>query len=167
MLGGMNRRLVIMICVASTAFSLLVGAGLWWFLGNANDAALHASTMFATALERDDPNAAPPGASGFVPALRAALGPVSSAEVLGAHNKSVGHGDDARSDYVADVLVRAARGPAVLELAFDNHSFSMKSEKVSGLYELAPDKVDGLSPREKSELSAAYAARGGHPLLIS
>jgi hypothetical protein len=65
------------------------------------------------------------------------------------------------------VLVRAARGPAVLELAFDNHSFSMKSEDVSGLSELAPDKVDGLSARERSELAAAYAARGGHPLLIS
>src|SRR3954462_7771606 len=88
-----------------------------WLDDNGDKAARHASAQFAGALVS---GAAPPeGAAAYVHGVRAYFGAVSGARVLDAHNKQVREHARSRSYMVADVFVRTARGPAVLELAFD------------------------------------------------
>jgi hypothetical protein len=62
---------------------------------------------------------------------------------------------------VADLLLRSARGPAVIELAFDNGGIG--SGKVTGVYELAPDDAPKLPARDGDRLALAFATRGGIP----
>jgi hypothetical protein len=59
-------------------------------------------------------------------------------------------------------LLHAKRGPAVVELEFDNHDLP-GSEEVSGVYELEPDDAPNLGPQDRKRLDAAFAARGGEP----
>jgi len=95
-----------------------VAIAVFWLLGNAEKSTRHASTQFAAALENGDPSAAPAGGPDYVDGVRAYFGPVSSAKVIDAHNKSINTGDsaDTRSYYVADMLLRSERGAAVIEL---------------------------------------------------
>jgi hypothetical protein len=86
--------------------------------------------------------------------VRARYGPITSAEVLGAHNISVGHGDDSRTYYVSDLLIRGAHGPAVLELSFDDHAL-FGGSTVTSVREVDPSEVGGLTDRERRELAAA------------
>ena len=163
----MNRRLAFLIVGATTTLTIGVAIAVFWFLGNAEKAARHASTQFAAALENRDPSEAPPGGAGYVSSLHARFGPIRSAGVIDAHNKSINTGDsaDTRSYFVADLLLRTARGPAVIELEYDNHSLSNASETVSGVHELRPDKVPAgaLGARDRAALAAAYAARAHAP----
>jgi hypothetical protein len=64
--------------------------------------------------------------------VRAHFGPVTSASVVGAHNEHINTGDsaDTGSFFVAELLLHSERGPAVIELEFDNHALG--SERVSG-----------------------------------
>jgi len=138
---------------------------LFWILRESNESTLKASTQFATALVRNDASAAPPGGEEYVRGVRAYFGPITSARVIDSHNHSVNTGDsaDTRSYYVGDILLRSERGLAVIELEFDNQSLANHSGKVSGIYELAPDKVraDKLSRSDRAALADAYGARGG------
>jgi hypothetical protein len=70
---------------------------------------------------------------------------VTSARVIGAHNKGVNPGDEAdtRSFFVVELLLHAKNGPAVVEVAYDNHA--LNSERVSDVYELEPKEAPGLS----------------------
>jgi len=91
------------------------------------------------------------------------------------HQTLVAHqaGDDARASttfgwmahYVGDILLATKRGPAVIELEFDNQSLANSSEKISSIHELAPDNVrkHKLSGSARDALKAAYAQRGGKP----
>jgi hypothetical protein len=137
---------------------------LFWFLRESNKATIHAANKFATALVRNDPSAAPSGGENYVKGIRDHFGPISSARVIDSHNHAVGHGDNSRTYYVGDVLMHSERGLAVVELEFDNHSLTA-SEHISGIHELAPDKVrkHKLSGPERSALTDAYASRGGKP----
>jgi len=140
---------------------------LFWILRASNERTIHASTKFATALVNNDPSAAPKGGADYVKGVRAYFGGVSSARVIDSHNHSINTGDsaDTRSYYVGDILLATKRGPAVIELEFDNQSLANSSEKISSIHELAPGKVrkHKLSRSDRDALSAAYAQRGGRP----
>jgi hypothetical protein len=140
---------------------------LFWILRASNERTIHASTKFATALVNNEPSAAPKGGADYVKGVRAYFGGVSSARVIDSHNHSVNTGDEAdtRSYYVGDILLATKRGPAVIELEFDNQSLANSSEKITSIHELAPDKVrrHTLSASDRDALQAAYAQRGGKP----
>jgi hypothetical protein len=141
--------------------------GLFWILRKSNEHTIHASKQFAVAVVRNDPAAAPHGGADYVKGVRAYFGPVTSARVIDSHNHGVNTGDsaDTRSYYVGDILLATKRGPAVIELAFDNQSLSNSSEKISSIHELAPDKVrkHKLSAGDREALEAAFKERGGKP----
>jgi hypothetical protein len=167
MLRAMDEtRLRNIIIVSVTAVVAVAMVALFWILRESDKATISASTKFATALVRNDPGAAPEGGAAYVKGVRARFGPVTSARVIDSHNHSVNTGDsaDTRSYYVGDVLLRTERGPAVLELSFDNQSLANHSQKISGVHELEPDQVrrHKLDKAERADLEAAFAARGGN-----
>jgi hypothetical protein len=135
---------------------------LFWILGKSEQTARDASTRFAAALVHNDPSAAPPGADDYVTGVRSYFGPVTSARVIGARNEHVRTGDnaDTRSFCVTQLLLRSKRGPAVIEVEFDNHA--LFSDRVSSVHEVEPDDARGLSSRAREQVEAAYAARGGN-----
>ena len=116
---------------------MIVGV-IFWAIGKNEQAAGHAATRFAAALVENDPDAAPKGSPEYIRGMRAYFGPVTGARVLGTHNERADANTNTSRTYpVADLLLRGARGPAVIELAFDNGGIG--SEKVTGIYELHPD----------------------------
>jgi hypothetical protein len=137
---------------------------LFWILRKSNEATIHAANRFATAVVHNDPGAAPDGGGDYVGGVRAYFGPVSAARVIDSHNHSVNTGDsaDTRSYYVGDILLSTRRGPAVIELEFDNASLANASQRISSIHELAPDKVrrNKLSSADRDALEAAFAQRG-------
>jgi hypothetical protein len=162
-----DNRLRNGIIISVTVVVAVAMVALFWILRTSNERTIHASTKFATALVRNDPSAAPDGGADYVKGVRAYFRDVSSARVIDSHNHSVNTGDnaDTRSYYVGDILLATKRGPAVIELEFDNQSLANASEKVSSIHELAPDKVrkHKLSASDRDALEAAYAQRGGKP----
>lgn len=133
----------------------------FWLIGKNEHAARRAATRFAAALVHNDRHAAPDGAREYITGVRAYFGPVTGARVIGTHNQRAGSGETARTFPVADLLLRSARGPAVIELAFDNGGLA--SEEVTSVYELDPDDAHGLPARDRAQLASAYPARGGVP----
>jgi hypothetical protein len=160
---GISRRRLGLILGATLSFMAVVGVACLVLLGKEEKTARHSATRFASALVHDNPSAAPPGAAEYVHGVRRYFGPVTSAKVVGAHNKGVNTGDnaDTRAFFVVEMLLQSKRGPAVIELEYDNHAWM--SEKVSRIYELTPDHAPGLSKPERGQLEAAFAARGGEP----
>ena len=70
--------------------------------------------------------------------MRAYFGAVTGARLIGTHNERADANTNTSRTYpVADLLLRSARGPAVIELAFDNGGIG--SEEVTGVYELEPE----------------------------
>jgi hypothetical protein len=159
------NRLIVLIGALTIAFSIAVSVAVFWLLDSSEKSTREASNQLAAALERNDASAAPEGASAYVDGVRAYFGPVRSAVVIDARNKGINTGDsaDTRSFFVADLLLETERGPAVIEVEFDNHSFANRSQEVSAVYELAPDDVpDGkLHAAEREDLVTAFEARGG------
>jgi hypothetical protein len=160
---GIGRRRLALILGATLAFMAVVAVACFVLLAKEEKTARNSATRFATALISDKPSAAPPGAAEYVHGVRRYFGPVTSAEVIGAHNKGVNTGDnaDTRAFFVVQMLLESRRGPAVIELEYDNHA--LLSEKVSRIYEVAPKHAPGLSKAERRQLDAAFAARGGEP----
>jgi hypothetical protein len=154
----MNGRLIFTIAAVSAA--LTVGA-VFWALGKNEQAAGDAGARFARALVHDDRGAAPDGAREYVTGVRAYFGHVTGARVIGTHNEHAGSGNSQRTFPVADLLLHAARGRAVIELAFDNGGFA--SDKVTGVYELDPEEAPELPARDRARLASAFAKRGGIP----
>jgi hypothetical protein len=168
MLSAMDEtRLRNVIIIGVTLVVAVAMLALFWILRKSNEHTIHASTKFASALVRNDPGAAPKGGADYVTGIRAYFGPVASARVIDSHNHGVNTGNsaDTRSYYVGDILLNTQRGPAVIELEFDNESLSNSSEKISSIHELAPDKVrkHKLSSSDRDALEAAFAQRGGKP----
>ncbi len=81
--------------------------------------------------------------------------------MIGTHNKTINGPDSAddRSYYVAALWIESRRGPAVLQLEFDNHALS--SDEISSVHELEPRHMRGLSAAQRAQLDEAFAARGG------
>src|SRR5215211_2403222 len=136
----MSLRLILTLAVL---LAVVAGAA-YWQLGMKEKSARDAATRFTAALVHNDPGAAPPGAGDYVTGVRAYFGPVTTARVIGAHNKTVrdrfpGVDDSGRTRTfpVAQLLMRTERGPAVIEIECENSAL-LKSEKVSRVYELEP-----------------------------
>jgi hypothetical protein len=160
---GISRRRLAGILGSTLAFMAVVGVVLFVLLAKQEKTARQSATRFAAALVHDKPAAAPPGAREYVHGVRRYFGPVTSTKIVGAHNKGVNTGDnaDTRSFFVVEMLLESRRGPAVIEIEYDNHA--LFSEKVSRIYELTPKHAPGLSRTERSRLDAAFAKRGGEP----
>lgn len=160
--GGSGRKLVLILAGVGILVATLALA-IFWLLGKELKAAHQGATNFGAALVRNDPSAAPSGAAAYINGMRTYFGPVSSAVVIGSHNRGVNTGDEAdtRNYYVVEMLLGTRRGPAAVELEFDNHSIG--SDRISGVHELKPGDAPGISPTERSRLAAAFAARGGKP----
>ena len=162
-----DNRLRNGIIIGVTVIVAVAMVALFWILRKSNEHTIHASTKFASALVHNDPSAAPHGGADYVKGVRSYFGGVSSARLIDSHNHSVNTGDnaDTRSYYVGDILLATKRGPAVIELEFDNQSLANASEKISSIHELAPDKIrkHKLSAGDRDALKAAYAQRGGKP----
>ena len=157
--GTMGGRLIVVVAALSAA--AIVGA-VFWAIGKNEQAAGRAATRFAAALVENDPGAAPKGSPEYIKGLRAYFGAVASARVIGTHNERADANTNTSRTYpVADLLLRSAHGPAVIELAFDNGGIG--SEKVTGIYELRPDDVPKLPARDREQLASAFAERGGIP----
>jgi hypothetical protein len=149
------------LAIAVVSAAVIVG-GIFWGIGKNKQAAGHAATRFAAALVENDPGAAPKGSPEYIKGMRAYFGAVTGARVIGTHNERADANTNTSRTYpVADVLLRAARGPAVIELAFDNGGIG--SEKVTGIYELHPDDAPKLPARDREQLASAFLDRGGIP----
>jgi hypothetical protein len=147
--------------LAAVSAAVIVG-GVFWAIGKNEQAAGRAATRFAAALVENDPDAAPKGSPEYITGMRAYFGAVTGARVIGTHNERADANTSTSRTYpVADLVLRSARGPAVIELAFDNGGIG--SEKVTGIYELDPDDAPKLPARDREQLASAFAGRGGIP----
>jgi len=155
--NAMSGPLILVLAAVSAA--LIVGA-VFWGIGKNKQAAGRAATRFAAALVENDPGAAPKGSPEYIKGVRAYFGAVSGARVIGTRNERADANTNTSRTYpVADLLLRSERGPAVIELAFDNGGIG--SEKVTGIYELDPDDAPKLPARDREQLASAFAERGG------
>jgi hypothetical protein len=153
-----GRQIFVYVVVSAV---VIVG-GVFWAIGKNKQAAGHAATRFASALVHNDPDAAPKGSTDYIKGTRAYFGRVTGARVIDTHNERADANTNTSRTYpVADLLVRSARGPAVIELAFDNGGIG--SEKVTGIYELHPNDAPKLRVADRRQLASAFAERGGIP----
>ena len=154
-----GRLLLILFGAAVFAIALLLAIS--WLNGKDAQGGHRGAEKFATALVHNDPSAAPSGDEGYVSGVRSYFGPVSSAKVIGGHERGVNAPDhaDERTYYVIEMLIHSKRGPAALELDFDDGAIG--SDRISGIHELEPSDAPGPSAAERKQLEAAFAARGG------
>ncbi|MDA0162875.1 hypothetical protein OM076_21555 [Solirubrobacter ginsenosidimutans] len=147
------------------ALFIAIGATFIWVNGKNSGGAREASTQFAAAVVNQNPRLAPKGAESYVADIEKRFGAVSGARVIDTHNTHHGHGDSATSNYVSDVLLETAKGPAVVELVFDAAFMVWGTKTVTDIEELAPVDVpdDALSDDEFVALAKAFVARGGEP----
>ncbi len=138
----------------------VVGAVAYWQLDTKEKTARDAASRFAAALVDNDPAAAPSGGHDYVRGVRAYFGPVKEARVIGSHTESYRRANSTHAFAVADVFVRAERGPAVIEVDFDDGSL-IDSEEITGVHEINPYAASGLAPAERKQLASAYLARDG------
>jgi hypothetical protein len=155
----LSGRRIVLLAVVSAA--VIVGT-VFWGIGKNEKAAGHAATRFAAALVENDPGAAPKGGGEYIKGTRAYFGAVTRARVIGTHNERADADTSTSRTYpVADLLLRGARGLAVIELAFDNGGIG--SEKVTGIRELDPEEAPELRASDRERLASAFAERGGIP----
>jgi hypothetical protein len=153
-----GRRILVHVVVMA---AVIVG-GVFWAIGKNEHAAGDGAARFAAALVDNDRRAAPDGAQRYVTGVLAYFEAVTGARVIGTHNERADSGtNSSRTFPVADLMLRTARGPAVIALAFDNGGIG--SDDVTSVYELDPDDAPGLSARDRKQLASAVAARGGVP----
>jgi hypothetical protein len=147
------------------ALFIAIGALFIWVSAKNSGGAREASTQFAAAVVDKNPRLAPKGAEDYVAGIEQRFGAVSRARVIDTRNTHHGHGDSATSNYVSDVLLDTARGPAVVELVFDAAFMVWGTKTVTDIEELAPVDVpdDALSDDEFVALAKAFVARGSAP----
>lgn len=140
---------------ASFLGTVLIGVLVVLVLSGHEKAARSGSTEFAAALVRHDAK------NRYVADLLAEFGPIASARVVDTRNTRHGRGESASTWFVGDVLMETAKGPMVVELAFNGGMLVTGYDKVTGVEELAPaDVPDGaLSDAELARLAKAYHAR--------
>ncbi|HEY1596326.1 MAG TPA: hypothetical protein VGF74_13085 [Thermoleophilaceae bacterium] len=156
---GPRRLILILAGTAILAVGLLLAIS--WMNGKDSKAAQRGAAKFATALVAAKPSVAPDGAASYISGARSYFGPVTSAKIIGGHERGVNSQDtaDERTYYVVEMLIQSKRGPAALELDFDDGAIG--SDRISGIHELKPSDARGLSDAQRAELSKAFAARGG------
>jgi hypothetical protein len=156
-----HRGRLVLILVGCAAFAVALLLAISWLNGEDAQGGKRGAAKFATALVTGDPSAAPSGDEQYVSGVRAYFGPVSSAKLIGGHERGVNAPDhtDERTYYVAEMLIQSKRGPAALELDFDDGAIG--SDRITGVHELEPNDAPGLSAAERKQLEAAFAARGG------
>ena len=138
-----------------------MSVALFWLLGNGENAARHASTQFATALVTKHPAQGPKGAIDYIDGIHANYGPVKSARVIDARNTSHGSGQSAYTYFVADVLLETAKGPMVVELAFNSPSLDNKTRPSPALTSSRPP----TSPTTRSRTpSSSRSPRRSRPV---
>ena len=149
------------ICVLAVVSAAVIVGVIFWAIGKNKQAAGHAATRFASALVKNDPDAAPKGSTDYIRGMRAYFGRVTGARVIDTHNERADANTNTSRTYpVADLLLRGARGPAVIELAFDNGGIG--SEKVTGSTSSTPTTPQSCGS-DREQLASAFAERGGIP----
>src|SRR4051794_25171359 len=166
MLGLVNRKLVFIILGATAAFMVALGGFLFWFLGGEDDAVKKSATQFAAAIQSNDADAAPEGGGRYVDGIRAYFGPVKSAKLVHEYKKSDNGGPNTADDtsyWVAQILLRTERGPAVVEVRYDNNSLDPSHQDLQQVYELEPSGIpgDALARTDRADVKRAFASRGG------
>jgi hypothetical protein len=161
-LARLGRGRLALILIGAALFAGALAFAIQFLIAKDTNAARHGANSFATALVHNDPQAAPQGAEEYVSAVRRHFGDVTSATLYRTHNHSVNTGDsaDTRTYVVADMLIESRRGPAVLEVDFDNGSIG--SDHVSSIRELDPRHAPGLSSAQRQRIESAFAERGGN-----
>lgn len=157
----LGRGRLALILIGAALFAGGLAFAINFLIAKDTNAARHGATAFAAALVHNNPQAAPQGAEQYVTGMRHYFGGVTSATLYRTHNHSVNTGNsaDTRTYIVADVLIESRRGPAVLEVDFDNGSIG--SDHVSSIRELDPKHAPGLTSAQHRRIEAAFARRGG------
>jgi hypothetical protein len=160
-LARLGRGRLALILIGAALFAAALAFAIQFLIAKDTNAARHGANAFATAVVHDDPRAAPQGAEEYVSGVRRYFGDVSSASIYRTHNHGVNTGNtaDTRTYIVADMLLESKRGPAVLEIDFDNGSIG--SDRVSSIRELDPKHAPGLNSAQRQRIEAAFAKRGG------
>jgi hypothetical protein len=155
-----NTRWFVLTVVGGAIFVAGLAFAIDFLIGKDEKAARHGAGAFASALVHNDAQAAPPGAEQYVTGVRHYFGGATSATIYRAHNHGVNTGNsaDTRTYIVVDMLLESKRGPAVLEVDFDNGSIG--SDHVSSIRELDPKHAPGLSAAQRERIEAAFAKRG-------
>jgi hypothetical protein len=158
-----GKRKLFLISLGAALFAVPLAVAISWLNGKDASAGHRGATQFATALVHNDPSTAPAGAANYANGVRGYFGSVSSAKVIGGHERGVNAPDhaDERTYYVIEMLIQSRRGPAALELDFDNGSIG--SDRITSIHELKPTEAPGISQIERGQLTKAFAARGGNP----
>ena len=154
-----GRLFLILTGTAVLGVALLVAIS--WLNGKDAKGGQAGAAKFATALVRNQPSLAADGAAGYVAGARAYFGPVSSAKIIAGHERGVNSRNtaDERTYYVVEMLIQSKRGPAALELDFDDGAIG--SQHISSVQELKPSDTPAISATQRKQLEAAFAARGG------
>jgi hypothetical protein len=161
LLRNVGKGKLLLIGFAAAVFAAALLLAINWMNGKDAKAGHEGAAKFAAALVHNNP-AADADASSFVNGVRAYFGPVSSATMIAGHERGVNAPDNAdeRTYYVIEMLIQSKRGPAALELDYDNHSLG--SDRITSVHELKPQDTPGISDAQRAQLTKAIAARGGH-----
>jgi hypothetical protein len=161
-----TRNIVIITVLGSFLFAAGLGAWIFWYEANEEDAAREASDKLAAALVDPRPSAAPDGASDYVRGMRKYFGPIRAAKTVDVrqvdnYGQSSNTADD-RSWWTSTIFMRTERGAALVLLTFAD-SFDPKDAKVEDIRELSPRKVaeGALTADESADVKRAFASRGG------
>lgn len=159
-LGRVGRGRLALVLIGAALFVGGLAFAINFLIAKDSNAARHGANAFAAALVHNNPQAAPQGGEEYVTGVRHYFGAVTGATLYRTHNHSVNTGNsaDTRTYIVADVLVESKRGPAVLEVDFDNGSIG--SDHVSSVRELDPKHAPGLNAAQRERVQAAFAKRG-------
>src|SRR5262245_58426156 len=84
---GRTRKLLFWILGATAVFSVAVCVAVFMILGHESKLARHGAQHFGSALVANNASLAPSGAAEYVAGVRTYFGPVTSARVIGTHNK--------------------------------------------------------------------------------
>jgi hypothetical protein len=154
------------IIIGTVAATVVFGAGLAFFLfsylGKEEDAVTEKTAEFIAAIEKNDPGAAPEGGDEYVTGIRNAYGPIQEIRSLDRRKKSSGSGNNSRSWWVSEFLLKSERGAAVLEIRWATSGFLKPgNQNISQVYELEPGKVhSSLSKEDGDAIKRGFKARG-------
>lgn len=161
-----QSKIIKVVTVVTAIFCAAVAAAVLAFTGAANEAAGHQAGRLAAAIAHDAPGVAPAGGAGYVRGARRVYGPVTGVRVLAVRHLTIDEHTDDHSHHdqeVAELLVRARRGAAVLELSFGTGQLNPADQPIAGLRELAPDQIPSgvLDAATRRQVEAGDRARGG------
>lgn len=156
------RNILIATGIGTVIFGGALAFFLFTYLGKEEDTVQKKTSEFITAIEANNPGLAPEGGDEYVTGIRNAFGPVQSITPLDRRKKSSGSGNNSRSWWVSEVLVRSERGAAVLEIRWGTTGFlSPTKMKIDQVYELEPKKIhSSLSKADRADVKAGFKARG-------